>query len=478
MPSKNGAQAAYTASDLTNDIRTGLVAIIPPEDWEEEHEERLMPKREQRIEPPTKTEVASVSREHKVMARATKPDMANTSTVSREQHAEAADQTEAPRVAAANASCGPIWQADGSTPTEPPEGAPLHRWSPGRSSSLLIESALMINKKCRGTEQPLVMVEWDMARAFISATATEKLDQCELGVYEDEGLTVKDAWGMDLTPLRIPEAPVLKTLLAGALEKCKWRNAIGGSGGVQGEHHHGSSHHAAPGQGPVRYWSLGEANVCVTKRGDQADASSAYSVRKVDVDAHGSPVRTLVRKTSWYDATQVIKAADGKLAVTIDWEWFEQYRERLLAKQASGKKITPEIYQRHLLPDERLLTLVANTYGRKAGGHIWQDHLTMLLVGPHIHAKRPDTKADMRCNLRSTTELLPDSVEKGMPEGGAVDSPSGCTSRRCDSPKGYISTYEVQASKNRERSRQRTKQSYYAWLSLTRCSHSIDRRRS
>ena len=113
-------------------------------------------------------------------------------------------------MAAANASCGPIWQADGSTPTEPPEGAPLHRWSPGRSSSFPIESTLMINKKCRGTEQPLVMVEWDMARAFIGATATEKLEQCELGVYEDEGLTVKDAWGMDLTPLRIPEAPVLK----------------------------------------------------------------------------------------------------------------------------------------------------------------------------------------------------------------------------------------------------------------------------
>ena len=74
-----------------------------------------------------------------------------------------------------------------------------------------------------------------------------------------------------------------------------------------------------PGQGPVRYWLLGEANVCVTKRGDQADASSAYSVRKVDVDAHGSPVGTLVRKTSWYDAIQVIKAADGKLAVTIGY---------------------------------------------------------------------------------------------------------------------------------------------------------------
>ena len=104
----------------------------------------------------------------------------------------------------------------------------------------------------------------------------------------------------------------------------------------------------------------------------------------------------------------------------------------------------------------------------------------MLLVGPPIHAKRPNTKADMWCNLKSTTELFPDSVEKGMPEGGAFDSPSGCTStsRRCDSPKGYTSTYEVHASKNREKSRQRTKQSYYAWLSLTRCSHSIDRRRS
>ena len=216
---------------------------------------RRLTKREQRIGPPTKTEVASVSREHaKAMARAAAtPDMANTAMLSMEQHVGAADQTGAPRVAAANASCGPTWQAGGSTPTEPPEGAPLHKWSPGRSSSFPIESTLMINKKCRGTEQPLVMVEWDMARAFISATATEKPEQCELGVYEDEGLTVKDAWGMDLTPLRIPEAPGLKTLLAGALEKCEWRNAIGGSGGVQGEHHHGSSHHAAPGQGPVRY---------------------------------------------------------------------------------------------------------------------------------------------------------------------------------------------------------------------------------
>jgi hypothetical protein len=64
--------------------------------------------------------------------------------------------------------------------------------------------------------------------------------------------------------------------------------------------------------------------------------SSAYSVPKVGVDAHGSPVRTLVRKTSRYDAVQVIKAADGMLAVTIDWDWLEQYRERLLATREAG----------------------------------------------------------------------------------------------------------------------------------------------
>jgi hypothetical protein len=72
-------------------------------------------------------------------------------------------------------------------------------------------------------------------------------------------------------------------------------------------------------------------------------------------------------------------------------------------------------------------------------------------------------------------ELIDMTKAKGLAVSAA---PSGCTSRRCDSPKGYTSTYEVHASKNRERPRQRTKQSYYAWLSLTRCSHSIDRRRS
>jgi hypothetical protein len=74
----------------------------------------------------------------------------------------------------------------------------------------------MINKTYRSTEQLFAMVEWDMARAFISAAATEKREQCGLGVYEDECLTVKPAWGMGLlTPLRMSEAPVLKILPAG-----------------------------------------------------------------------------------------------------------------------------------------------------------------------------------------------------------------------------------------------------------------------
>jgi hypothetical protein len=102
-PSKNGTKAAYTASDLTYDIRTGLVDLIPPEEGGGDHEERPAPKCEQRIGPPTKTEVASVSREHaKAMARAATPDMANAVMLSMEQHVEAADQAEAPRVAAAS----------------------------------------------------------------------------------------------------------------------------------------------------------------------------------------------------------------------------------------------------------------------------------------------------------------------------------------------------------------------------------------
>ena len=49
---------------------------------------------------------------------------------------------------------------------------------------------------------------------------------------------------------------------------------------------------------------------------------------------------------------------------------------------AAGKKVIPEIYQRYLNPAEKLLTLAQNTYGRKAGGRVWQNHLHDLLTAP------------------------------------------------------------------------------------------------
>jgi hypothetical protein len=52
---------------------------------------------------------------------------------------------------------------------------------------------------------------------------------------------------------------------------------------------------------------------------------------------------------------------------------------------ADGKKVIPEIYQRYIEhPAEKLLTLAQNTYGRKAGGRIWQNHLHDLLIAPPL----------------------------------------------------------------------------------------------
>jgi hypothetical protein len=76
--------------------------------------------------------------------------------------------------------------------------------------------------------------------------------------------------------------------------------------------------------------------------------------------------------------------AGGVAHAIIDWEWFKNYRDTLRAKVADGKKATPEIYQRYLDPAEKLLTLPQNTYGRKAGGRIWQNHLHDLLTAPPL----------------------------------------------------------------------------------------------
>jgi hypothetical protein len=85
--------------------------------------------------------------------------------------------------------------------------------------------------------------------------------------------------------------------------------------------------------------------------------------------------------------------ADGVTHAVIDWEWFEKYRDTLMAKVAAGKKVIPEIYQRYLDPAEKLLTLAENTYGRKAGGRIWQNHLHDLLTAPPLSTTRTSTEA-------------------------------------------------------------------------------------
>ena len=194
---------------------------------------------------------------------------------------------------------------------------------------------------------------------------------------------MQDAFDLGTTPLRPSEAPILKITPEGILEKCKWRTTIDGSSEKEGgEHYHGSSHHAAPSQDAVRVWFAQEANVPIHERCGQADVSSAYNVAEVGNDAHGNPAKIFVRKTSWDHAVQMVRGEDGVTRAVIDWGWFKGYRDVLLARVAAGKKVIPEIYQRYLNPAEKLLTLAQNTYGRKAGGRVWQNHLHDLLTAP------------------------------------------------------------------------------------------------
>jgi hypothetical protein len=80
----------------------------------------------------------------------------------------------------------------------------------------------------------------------------------------------------------------------------------------------------------------------------------------------------------------MIRGDDGVTRAAIDWDWFKEYRDILVAGVAAGKKVVPEIYQRYLNPAEKLLTLAQNTYGRKAGGRrasmaessAWPSHRT------------------------------------------------------------------------------------------------------
>jgi hypothetical protein len=144
-------------------------------------------------------------------------------------------------------------------------------------------------------EQLLAYQQWDLCMGFIDAAAAEKLAQHLLGVYKDEGVTVRDAYDLGTTPVRPSEAPIPKVTPEGILEKCKWRTTIDRSSEKEGEHYHGSSHHAAPSQDSVRLWFAQEANVPIHERCGQADVLSAYNVAGVGNDAHGIPAKIFVQ---------------------------------------------------------------------------------------------------------------------------------------------------------------------------------------
>jgi hypothetical protein len=243
------------------------------------------------------------------------------------------------------------------------------------------------------------------------------LQQISLGVFTDNGHTVKDAWDLGTSPLRPSEAPMLKVTPAGELEKFKWRTTIYGSTEQENVHYHGSSHHAAPAAESVRYRFAAEANVPEHERCGQADVSSAYNIADVGVDGQGDPVCIFVRRTSLDDAVAIVKNADGDYTAQIGWQWFKQYRDTLLKKKASGKKIVPEIYSRYLRPNERVWDLTANTYGRKAGGRPWQDHMSAKLREAPLNAVHINTEAAWRHIPKYTTTVHQESRMDGMPTG-------------------------------------------------------------
>ena len=78
--------------------------------------------------------------------------------------------------------------------------------------------------------------------------------------------------------------------------------------------------------------------------------SSAYNVAGVGFDAHGNPAKIFVCKTSWDHAVQIVRGDDGVTRAVIDWDWFKEYRDILIARVAAGKKVIPEIYQRYYPP--------------------------------------------------------------------------------------------------------------------------------
>mgnify|MGYP000694950670 FL=1 len=64
---------------------------------------------------------------------------------------------------------------------------------------------------------------------MIYAAAEELLQLMSMGVFTDNGTTVKDCWYQGVSPLRPSEAPIPKVKPDGKLEIFKWRTTIDGS---------------------------------------------------------------------------------------------------------------------------------------------------------------------------------------------------------------------------------------------------------
>ena len=83
----------------------------------------------------------------------------------------------------------------------------------------------------------------------------------------------------------------------------------------------------------------------------------------------------------------MVRGEDGVTRAAIDWGWFKEYRDILVARVAAGKKVTPEIYQMYLNPTEKLLTLWPRipTAGRPAGEY---GRIICTTFSPHSPSAR------------------------------------------------------------------------------------------
>jgi len=429
---KTGAKEPYSRQDLSYDLRTQVIKLVStntadPDDPDELDKAAMAAstfisaglRDEVNIGPPTQSEIDGVDKASRsITAQAclldavddifvdfraqqeTDPDLA-----SHEIEINAGLVLEAMDIRVGGAS-----YATASTVVG------LHKTNPGWSKAWLLEKSTEFNKNYKSMEQLIVDQPWDLCQGFIYAAAEELKQLTAMGVFTRNGVTVKDCWALGTTPLRPSEVPTLKVTPSGELDKCKWRVAVDGSDEKEGIHYFGSSHHAAPSAESFRYWFAAEAQVPVAERCGQADVSSAYNVPGAGLDGDGNPINVFVRMMSWAHAVEIVKGKDGEYTHKIDWAWFEAYRKRLLAKQATGKKIIPEIYQRYLHPDEEVYTLTKNTYGRIAGGRIWMDYFCTLMHEAPLHFDRISTEAAWFHLPTKASETYPDA---NIPPGKA-----------------------------------------------------------